>query len=164
MLFYNHLRRATLSLLGFLALVATLHEGLREFWNRPIDLKVESLPTRLLNCFSVLNNSRKILSAKVNSSDNLGCLNGIRVLSTTWVVMGHTYFQATMNPIYDGILLYNVYIFKAINYDQFASIIKMTRIIGSIAVAISWRSHCGNVFRRYIFLDERFASRVPLIT
>lgn len=29
---------------------------------------------------------------KVNpSSDNLGCVHGIRVISTTWVVMGHTW-------------------------------------------------------------------------
>lgn len=97
-----------LSLLGLFALLATMHEGWREYCDRPIDLKVEGLPIRISNCFSVLNNGKKILGTKINSSDNLGCLNGIRVLSTTWVVMGHTYFKAIDHPMYNAVFLYEV--------------------------------------------------------
>jgi len=100
--------RVTLSLLGLLALLATLYESWREFCDRPIDTRKEGLPIRFLHCFSVLNNGRKILSTKANSSDNLACLNGIRVLSTTWVVMGHAYGDVDLYPSYNDQALFKV--------------------------------------------------------
>ena len=58
-------------------------------------------PTTLLGCFSVVGILRKILST---NPDDLGCLNGIRVLSTAWIVLYHHYhYAATQVPLaYNG--------------------------------------------------------------
>ncbi len=45
---------------------------------------------RLLLCFSAVSNGEKILSVK-NTPGSLTCLNGIRVLSMGWVILGHTF-------------------------------------------------------------------------
>ncbi|XP_071944609.1 O-acyltransferase like protein-like [Antedon mediterranea] len=43
----------------------------------------------VLLCFSVLTNGRKVLKVSSNST-KLDCLNGIRVLSMWWVILGHS--------------------------------------------------------------------------
>ncbi|CAG7818460.1 unnamed protein product, partial [Allacma fusca] len=48
-----------------------------------------NLPVRILLCFSLYKNSLKWLDTRVGS-DNLGCLNGLRCLSMSWVVLCHT--------------------------------------------------------------------------
>ena len=40
--------------------------------------------------FSVLKNGSAILNCKQGQGD-LGCVHGIRVLSITWVVLGHSF-------------------------------------------------------------------------
>ncbi len=106
---HNFAYRVVLCFLGLAALVATLHEGWREYRNRPINIKEEGLPVRrVLHCFSSLNCGRKLISTKVKSSENLNCLNGIRVLSTTWVVMGHSFLQASWHTVFNGIFLLQV--------------------------------------------------------
>jgi len=91
-----------LSLIGILVLSATIHEAWRSSVDRPIDARTDSLGVRILHCFSALNNTRKLLSTK-SSSDSFTCIHGIRLLSTTWVVMGHswmmTYYQYNYNLI-----------------------------------------------------------------
>jgi len=82
----------TLSILGGLVLAATAHESWRMYKNKVFDPTNDHWAISALHCFSTLNNGRKILSIKVStSSDNLSCIHGIRVLSTLWVVIGHTW-------------------------------------------------------------------------
>ena len=50
------------------------------------------LPCKLLLCFSVLRNGRKILNTTRNHSD-ISCLHGIRVFGITWVILGHSFSQ-----------------------------------------------------------------------
>ncbi|XP_053379879.1 O-acyltransferase like protein-like isoform X2 [Mercenaria mercenaria] len=50
----------------------------------------DSLAGRLIVCFSLYTNVPKLLSAK-SSSGSITCIHGIRFLSLTWVVLGHTY-------------------------------------------------------------------------
>lgn len=45
---------------------------------------------RLLLCFSVLDNGRKLLDCSRGQAD-LSCLHGLRVISITWVVLGHCF-------------------------------------------------------------------------
>ena len=59
-----------LSLLGFVILLATTHECWLVYNDRPIQ------SNKVLHCFSILANSRKLLSTKSSAVDNLACLNG----------------------------------------------------------------------------------------
>ena len=73
----------TSSLLGLLILAATLLDRK----DRP-----------LLSCFSAIGNIRRIFSS--SDGQDLCCLNGVRVLSTTWIVLYHSYHYAvTMVPL-----------------------------------------------------------------
>lgn len=47
---------------------------------------------RLLIAFSVYTNGAKLLSVE-QSAGTLGCVHGIRFLSMTWVILGHTYLN-----------------------------------------------------------------------
>ncbi|CAH1786929.1 unnamed protein product [Owenia fusiformis] len=49
-----------------------------------------SLFTRIILCFSMYTNGQKILNT-TQSDDSLQCVHGIRFLSMTWVILGHTY-------------------------------------------------------------------------
>mgnify|MGYP001551430088 CR=1 FL=1 len=52
--------------------------------------KKNNLGKQILLSFSMLTNFNKLFSIN-SSSGTLKCINGIRVISTAWVVMGHTY-------------------------------------------------------------------------
>ena len=57
---------------------------------------------KFLLCFSMITNGKKILSL-APATDNVGCINGIRFLSLTWVILGHVFaffLAAISNPIY----------------------------------------------------------------
>lgn len=62
--------------------------------NRKIDaapsIQQNSTAYKYLMAFSFYNNTKKWLSTR-KSPDDLGCLHGIRFLSTCWVVLSHTY-------------------------------------------------------------------------
>ncbi|XP_067685689.1 O-acyltransferase like protein-like [Haliotis asinina] len=51
---------------------------------------------RILLCFSAVSNGEKILSVK-RSPASISCLNGIRVLSMSWVILGHTFLNLITN-------------------------------------------------------------------
>ena len=46
-----------------------------------------------LICFSLLSNVEKLMRTGRSSSDALPCLDGMRVISMTWVVLGHSFSQ-----------------------------------------------------------------------
>ena len=52
-----------------------------------------------LHCFSALTNGRKMLAASAPGVQNFACLNGLRVISTTWVIMGHTYYIFSLTRV-----------------------------------------------------------------
>lgn len=93
---YNFFR-VLLSIIGVLVVSATLHEvwmtTISDTPGSSTNNKSDGIFMRVLNCFSFLNNGRKVLSMKTVTSGgtSLDCLHGIRVLSTTWVVMLHTW-------------------------------------------------------------------------
>ncbi|XP_061188669.1 nose resistant to fluoxetine protein 6-like [Saccostrea echinata] len=66
------------------------------------EVKVEeSTLEKLLLSFSFYSNSKKLLSTR-RSSDTLTALNGIRFLSISWVVLGHTYAFVLSNSSNGG--------------------------------------------------------------
>ena len=78
-------------LLSFISLVVVVstvcHWRLQQ---KITEFKSKSL--HILLSFSLLNNVHKLLSTK-KAPDSIPCLHGIRVLSTTWIVLAHTYSQ-----------------------------------------------------------------------
>ncbi|XP_074654644.1 nose resistant to fluoxetine protein 6-like isoform X2 [Tubulanus polymorphus] len=51
--------------------------------------KSKGLPIKLLLCFSVYTNLKKLISTQTGS-DDLGVVHGVRFFSMTWVILGHT--------------------------------------------------------------------------
>lgn len=81
-----------LSLLGLLVVMATAHDTWRMCRDEPFDAKKDGRVISALHCFSAVTNGRRLLSMKsTKSSSNLACVHGIRVLSTCWVVIGHSW-------------------------------------------------------------------------
>lgn len=54
--------------------------------------------SRLLWCFSLKRNIKGLLTIANRVDPNLEVLNGIRVLAIGWVVLGHSFYIATLSP------------------------------------------------------------------
>ena len=77
------------------------------FWNRLKEtfFKAEPYGLKMLRSFSFYTNARKVFSVS-NNVDQLKCLHGIRFLSLSWVILGHTYaFGLTLNGNIKGDIL-----------------------------------------------------------
>lgn len=94
-----------LSVLAALVISATIHEARRIYIDETFDAEKDGRLVTALHSFSAIRNGRRILAIRVLSSsadDNLGCLHGIRFLSTCWVVVGHFWeigIFKMMNPL-----------------------------------------------------------------
>ncbi|XP_013412610.1 nose resistant to fluoxetine protein 6-like [Lingula anatina] len=60
--------------------------------NLPAPPREKGIIHKVIIAFSVYTNAAKVLSAK-QPSGALNCLNGIRFLSLTWVIWGHTFYD-----------------------------------------------------------------------
>ena len=78
------------------------------------------LCSQLLLSFSVLRNGRKVLNCTKNNAD-ISCLHGIRVLSITWVVLGHCFTQLN-GAIQGTIAIYHI------NHLHFYPLRRLTRL------------------------------------
>ncbi|OMJ72862.1 hypothetical protein SteCoe_28602 [Stentor coeruleus] len=63
-----------------------------------------SLIGRILLCFSLINNTKKLLTSrgqeKLGKTDSLEVLNAVRVMSIGWVILGHTcIYSSTNQPV-----------------------------------------------------------------
>ena len=85
--------RVVLSVIALLVVVATVHESVRIFLDVPMKPRSDGMILRAVHCFSLLNNGRNLLSTKT-SSLHLSCISGIRVVTTTWLILEHTYNRA----------------------------------------------------------------------
>jgi peptidoglycan/LPS O-acetylase OafA/YrhL len=55
-------------------------------------VKRKNIFSKSLLAFSVYSNGLHLLSTKTGGTDHLDCMNGMRFLSMTWVVLGHSFF------------------------------------------------------------------------
>ena len=60
---------------------------------------------QLLACFSVARNASKIMDCTVPPGA-ITCLNGVRVLSMWWVILGHTYLWLLIFRILSKLTMY----------------------------------------------------------
>ncbi|XP_072044016.1 nose resistant to fluoxetine protein 6-like [Amphiura filiformis] len=61
----------------------------------------------VLLCFAFNRNLSKLLDTTVGQSQSIGCLHGIRVISITWVALGHTFGFSVMSGIENPDLIVN---------------------------------------------------------
>lgn len=102
------LDRVALSLLCLLIFLATAHELWLTYNKKVFNPKKVGKALQALNSFSMIENCRKLLSTKSAVVENLGCLNGIRVLSTAWIVLFHTYLTFNTYYVSNRFMFYQV--------------------------------------------------------
>lgn len=66
------------------------------------------LPMQYFMAFSLYTNTKKWLTTR-SSGDDLGCLHGIRTISTTWVILAHTWYMVTFIPVWNMVDLKKVH-------------------------------------------------------
>ncbi|XP_053201530.1 nose resistant to fluoxetine protein 6-like [Panonychus citri] len=54
-------------------------------------IRKESKFFKVIKCFSIRRNAKSILSMKENPSETLSHIHGIRVITMTWIICGHTF-------------------------------------------------------------------------
>ncbi|ODM97836.1 Nose resistant to fluoxetine protein 6 [Orchesella cincta] len=95
-----------LSVIGGLCLVS----GITDYWlNHGVDKPPKrGLGYQYFMSFSLYTNIKKWLSTR-RSAEDMGCLHGIRFLSTSWVVLAHTYYVITFLPQWNMVNVKQVY-------------------------------------------------------
>jgi len=78
--------------------------------------------SQFLRAFSLKNNFKKLLSTQTNQE--LSCINGLRVISIVWVIIGHltawvdwtliSNWELILNIVY---LCYNLFLFKGNSFE-----------------------------------------------
>lgn len=81
-----------LSCLATLCAIGTLMDAIcRCRKSNPTDTQADGMLLRIPKAFSLLTNTEKLFCA-AGGGGSLSCFHGIRFLSATWIVLGHTYF------------------------------------------------------------------------
>ena len=90
--------RVLLVLLGFAVVTSTLHE----IWKKLFDWSLSTYPplingqlVSLWHSFSMLSNGKRILSTKTSPS-HIPCLDGLRFLTTTWIIILNTHYVSLL--------------------------------------------------------------------
>ena len=84
--------RSVLVFIGLLAASGTFIDLI----NLPHN-KQNNFGIKFLKCFSFYTNGKKLLNTK-QSEGSINCINGIRFLSISWVVLGHEWYVGTLIP------------------------------------------------------------------
>ncbi|KAG8200755.1 hypothetical protein JTE90_022356 [Oedothorax gibbosus] len=88
---FTPLRIFVICVLCFAGLLLVIGSSI-DFYAYYFNKKFLSTTAQVLLCFSMITNFRKFTNTKT-SSDTLSCLNGIRFLCMSWIVLGHTYIN-----------------------------------------------------------------------
>lgn len=74
--------------LGLLLIIGTTVDVIYYYQKR----QIQGTGLKVLTSFSFVTNFQKLVNTS-SSSGNLCCLSGIKALSMTWIILGHTYFN-----------------------------------------------------------------------
>lgn len=91
---------AILATAGTLVDLATRHNYISSNFQQT---KIASV----LFAFSLISNGKKFFNTSTSPND-VSCLHGIRFLSASWVVLGHTYLMGVMQPLWNLVDAYSV--------------------------------------------------------
>jgi len=101
---------ATISFLGvllmFVVFVGTLVDVVVIYDFMPTPKSSNTL-FQVCKAFSLATNGRKFMNTE-SSPNDVSCLHGIRFLSASWVVLGHTYLMGIIQPLWNIVDTYSV--------------------------------------------------------
>ena len=81
--------RVVSSLICVLLILATCHDIWRTSRGIGFDAATDSTAVTTLHCFSITRNTNKLVSLLNSESQGLSCLNGIRSITTVWLIFIH---------------------------------------------------------------------------
>merc|ERR1712213_128797 len=91
----NYLAAFIFGIIGVLVFIGTIVELVTRNPPEKKEKNVACLLLQLIKSFSLVSNIEFIFSISPNSgSDKIKCLDGIRALSMTWVILGHNFYFA----------------------------------------------------------------------
>ncbi|XP_035714450.1 nose resistant to fluoxetine protein 6 [Folsomia candida] len=92
---------SVIALLGAITGLVVLSSVVDIWLNRGVEKPPKrGVAFQCLNSFSLYTNVPRWLSTRA-TADDLGCLHGIRFLSTAWVILGHTWFVVVYVPYWN---------------------------------------------------------------
>mmetsp|Transcript_7217 Transcript_7217/g.8192 ORF Transcript_7217/g.8192 Transcript_7217/m.8192 type:complete len:491 (+) Transcript_7217:507-1979(+) len=136
---------------------------------------VEEPPRRRPSClekyfsaFGIIENTSKLLFARSKDGDkNLEILNGIRVLSMLWVILGHTYFYmmqgALANPLFP-LDLFKMFSFNLVSSGPYAVDIFfwLSGFLGVYIILCSMKKRNGKMQNPLMIYLHRYLRLIPL--
>lgn len=127
--------------------------GLRSVQYMQPSLEERGFLIQLLTCFSVARNASKIMDCTVPPGA-ITCLNGVRVLSMWWVILGHTYLWLLILRILNNVgLALNIthrFSFQAVN-SAFFSVDSFFFLSGLLVAYLGFRRMDKNNGRLPLF-------------
>ena len=96
-------------IIGFLILIGTGYEIFLILTRSDEDIKNAGLGKKLLLSFSAYTNGKNLMSTESFGSGHLDCLNGIRFISMTWVVIGHCFIQVIRGSVRNKIEIFTLF-------------------------------------------------------
>ncbi len=114
----NSILNSVISVLLAILISLALIAGIIDYWERHDMVETATAPSakktmsggiayKYFMAFSIYTNTKKLLSTR-KSPDDMGCLHGIRFLSTAWVVLAHTYSASLTGPVWNLLDVKNV--------------------------------------------------------
>ena len=97
----SYVMLVVLVIIGVCILLGTLMDiyETNQFLDKPLDVKKKpsGLPSEIIKSFSMVQNLKFIFQKPSGSSQRLGCLEGMRSMSMTWVILGRLRKQQYKN-------------------------------------------------------------------